>query len=326
MRQYHQLLNTILERGDGHDDRTGVGTQSLFGHQSRYSLAAGFPLMTTKRLSMRWIAEELFWFLSGSTNVNQLRDRCKNPITIWDDWATEEQCQRFGRPTGELGPVYGHEWRNSQAMRADLARKLAQIQRYDGTLVSHDGPVWCHSTKRYINHGFGDDGHDQIRQLMDNLASEKGRLSRRLIVSGWNAKEADNVALPPCHTLFQFKYHQETNKLDLQLYQRSCDVFLGVPYNIASYALLLQLVAACCEMVPGEFIHTYGDVHIYANHREQVQQQLARELRPLPRLQIAIPAELADETPFDKLMAAEWSWLSLQGYDPHPAIEAAVAV
>lgn len=322
MDQYHQLLRDIKEHGDGHDDRTGVGTQSLFGYQSRYPLAEGFPLMTTKRISMRWIAEELFWFLSGSTHVDHLRNRCQKPITIWDEWATEEQCRRFDRPAGELGPVYGHEWRNSQASRLSEY----PLRPYDPATHAVDGPIYEAVQRRWINRGYHSDGFDQIRQLMGNLASEKGRLSRRLIVSGWNCREADNVALPPCHTLFHFKWHQESNKLDLQLYQRSCDVFLGVPYNIASYALLLQLVAKCCDMVPGDFIHTYGDVHIYQNHREQVQKQLSRDIRPLPQLNITIPAVFADETPFIKLMVAEWSWLELLNYDPHPSIEAEVAV
>jgi len=305
MQEYHDLLKHILHWGDGHNDRTGVGTQSAFGCMSEYDMSEGFPLMTTKRLSFRWIAEELFWFLSGSTNVNHLRARCKRPIKLWDAWATEEQCARFRRPRGELGPIYGHEWRNSQATQ------------------SNETGWYCNVTRRWISWGFLDDGIDQIRRLMDMLMDKKARLSRRLIVSGWNARECDSVALPPCHTLFHFKYHEESNTLDLLLYQRSCDVFLGVPYNIASYALLLRLVAHCCNMHAGVFKHVYGDVHIYSNHRGQVFEQLNRTIRKKPLL--SIDPSLAGKG-FDGLMDCEWSHLRLVDYDPHPEIKADVAV
>ena len=311
--EYLDLLHLIREQGISHNDRTGVGTKSLFGYQFQHDLSTGFPLLTTKRLSFRWIAEELFWFLSGSTNVNHLRERCDPPITIWDEWATEEQCAKFGREAGDLGPIYGHQWRNYGATNL-----------YDLTTETFN---WIYESeqKRWLSPEYDNDGFDQIKNLMDNLESETGRLSRRLIISGWNPAEADQVALPPCHTLFQFKYHEELNRLDMELFQRSADVFLGVPYNIASYSLLLHLVAECCGMAPGVFTHSFGDVHIYNNHIEQVDLQLSREPRDLPEIDTNFH-EVTGESCFDRLMQMSFGNLRLENYNPHPAIKAKVAV
>ena len=226
MRQYLELLDAVMTQGEDRDDRTGVGTRSLFGWQSRYDLADGFPLVTTKRVHTRSIIVELLWFLAGRTDNDWLNDR---GVTIWDEWSTAEQTARFGRPAGDLGPTYGHQWRNFGATRLD-----------DGT--------------------YAPDGVDQLARLVTEIRTNPS--SRRLIVSGWNAREADQVALPPCHTLFQF--HVSTDgRLSCQLYQRSADLFLGVPFNIASYALLTHMVAQVCGLQAAEFIHTFGDLHLY---------------------------------------------------------------
>lgn len=283
MIQYHDMLRHILKNGSGHDDRTGVGTKSVFGYQNRYNLRDGFPLVTTKRLSFRWIAEELFWFLSGSTNVEDLRNRCKKPITIWDDWADEKTCAKFGREAGDLGPIYGYTWNN-----------------FGGQYPERNG----------IN---------QIEKLINDI--QKNPNSRRLIVSGWDPATCEDVSLPPCHTLFQFKVDNGT--LHCQLYQRSADSFLGVPYNIASYSLLTHMIAHVCGLQVGDFIHTFGDLHIYNNHIDQVNEQLSRDIRPLPTLTIN---ERTYGKGYQGLMDINWSDILLSGYDPHPSIKAEVAV
>lgn len=210
MHQYLHLLNAIKERGDNHSDRTGVGTVSIFGYQMRFDLSDGLPLLTTKKLAFKWIAEELLWFISGSTDVRDLQTRGgKRPITIWDDWADAETCHKFGFPEGQLGPVYGHQWRNCQATKRDPLNPSYPDKYYD------------ESNKRYINHGYDADGEDQLLNIVDLLKNNPR--SRRIIVSGWDPKECTGVALPPCHTLYQLKWHEETNKLDCQLYQRSDD-------------------------------------------------------------------------------------------------------
>jgi thymidylate synthase len=310
MRQYLELLNDILTNGDGHDDRTGVGTCSVFGRQLKFDLEDGFPLMTTKRLSFKWIAEELFWFLSGSTQVKHLQQRGSHgkPITIWDAWCTPEKCAEFGRAPGQLGPVYGHTWRNFGASRQRSSEGAAES-------------TYSENYRRYVNPGFNDDGDDQIDWLMYTL--KENPCSRRLIVTGWHPTEARQVALPPCHTFFQFKWHEETNKLDCQLYQRSCDVFLGVPYNIASYALLTMIIAKCCGMKPGVFTHTFGDVHIYNNHRDQVAEQLSR--KPMDLSKVTINSEMKNSG-FKGLLNCRYEDLALTGYDPFPTIKAEVAV
>ncbi len=264
MQQYHQLLRHILENGSEKNDRTGTGTLSVFGYQMRFDLSAGFPVLTTKKLHLRSIVYELLWFLNGDTNIKYLND---NGVSIWDDWADEN---------GELGPVYGHQWRS-----------------------------WPSPNGESI---------DQITQLVNQIKTNPD--SRRLIVSAWNVPEVNKMALPPCHTLFQF--YVADGKLSCQLYQRSADVFLGVPFNIASYALLTLMMAQVCDLKPGDFVHTFGDAHLYSNHLEQTELQLTRELRPLPAMKIN--PEVKDIFNF------QYEDFTLENYEPHPHIKAVVAV
>jgi len=264
MKQYHDLLKHILENGAQKGDRTGTGTLSVFGYQSRYDLSEGFPCMTTKKLHLRSIIVELLWFLKGDTNIKYLKD---NNVSIWDEWADEN---------GDLGPVYGYQWRNWPA-------------RDGGTI-------------------------DQISNIIQQIKSNPN--SRRLMVSAWNVADVDNMALPPCHSLFQF--YVADGKLSCQLYQRSADTFLGVPFNIASYALLTMMIAQVSDLEVGEFIHTMGDAHLYNNHIEQTNLLLTREFRPLPTMKIN--PNVKDIFEF-KLEDFE-----LVGYDPHPHIKASVAV
>ena len=280
MRQYLDLLQHILEHGGDKGDRTGTGTRSVFGHQMRFDLSKGFPLLTTKKVHFRSIVIELLWFLKGDTNVKYLQD---NKVTIWDEWATAEQTARFGRPAGELGPVYGHQWRNFGA-----------TQNKDGS---------------YQQNGF-----DQISWLINEIKTNPN--SRRLIVSGWNPKEASQVALPPCHTLFQF--FVQNGKLSCQLYQRSADVFLGVPFNIASYALLTHMIAQVCDLQVGDFVWTGGDTHLYANHFEQARLQLDRD--PLELCQLKLNPEVKSIFDF------KFEDIEIINYHSHPAIKAPVAV
>src|SRR6266850_4285861 len=259
MRQYHELLKSILEKGTEHRDRTGVGTISRFGHQMRFNLREGFPIVTTKKVPFRWIAEELFWFLSGDTNEANLRAK---GVDIWAEWADEEHTRRFNREAGDLGPVYGYLWRS-----------------FGGDYPERNGV-------------------DQIAKLIDEI--ERTPNSRRLIVTGWDPRQADNVDLPPCHTLFQFKVEDE-QILHCQLYQRSADAFLGVPFNISSYALLTHMIAHVCELEVGDFVYTLGDYHIYQNHLAQVQELLSREPFPLPQLKIV--DEGTELRGFDGLLA-----------------------
>ena len=264
MKQYLDLLRYIRENGVQKGDRTGTGTQSVFGYQMRFNLNDGFPLLTTKKVHLRSIIHELLWFISGDTNIKYLHD---NKVSIWDEWADEN---------GDLGPVYGHQWRS---------------------WPTPDG------------------GHiDQLANLMDQL--KKNPDSRRHIISAWNVAEVDKMALPPCHSLFQF--YVADNRLSCQLYQRSADVFLGVPFNIASYALLTMMIAQCCGYEPGDFVHTFGDVHIYSNHQEQVELQLSREPKPLPTMKIN--PDVKD------IFSFKYEDFTLEGYDPWPAIKAPVAV
>ena len=264
MQQYLDLLDRILTTGTDKSDRTGTGTRSVFGHQMRFDLAEGFPLVTTKKVHVRSVVVELLWFLRGSTNVRWLQER---GVSIWDEWADVD---------GELGPVYGHQWRS---------------------WPTPDG------------------GHiDQIQQVLTSLRTNPD--SRRHIVSAWNVAEVGEMALPPCHTMFQF--YVADGKLSCQLYQRSADVFLGVPFNIASYALLTQMVAQVVGLRPGEFVHTLGDAHLYSNHLEQARLQLTREPRPLPTLQL-------DPT-ITELDAFDQAHIAVLGYDPHPPIKAPISV
>jgi len=280
MRTYLDLLQHILEHGGDKGDRTGTGTRSVFGHQMRFDLSKGFPLLTTKKVHFRSIVIELLWFLKGDTNVKYLQD---NKVTIWDEWATAEQTARFGRPTGELGPVYGHQWRNFGA-----------TQNEDGSYQKN--------------------GVDQISWLINEIRTNPN--SRRLIVSGWNPKEASQVALPPCHTLFQF--FVQNGKLSCQLYQRSADVFLGVPFNIASYALLTHMIAQVCDLQVGDFVWTGGDTHLYANHFDQARLQLGRD--PLELCQLKLNPEVKSIFDF------KFEDIDIINYHSHPAIKAPVAV
>lgn len=264
MKQYLDLMRHVLENGASKDDRTGTGTLSVFGYQMRFDLGDGFPLLTTKKLHLRSIVHELIWFLRGDTNIAYLKE---NGVSIWDEWADAN---------GELGPVYGYQWRS-----------------------------WPAPDGRHI---------DQISQAVETIRTKPD--SRRILVSAWNVADIDKMALPPCHALFQF--YVSEGKLSCQLYQRSADIFLGVPFNIASYALLTMMVAQVCGLRPGEFIHTLGDAHLYKNHLEQVRTQLARSPRPLPVLKLN--PEVKD------IFGFRFGDISLENYDPHPHIKAAVAV
>lgn len=277
---YLHLLRHILETGKDRKDRTGTGTRGVFAAQLRCDLRQGFPLLTTKKLHLKSIVHELLWFLRGETHVASLQAA---GVTIWDEWATADQCAKFGREAGDLGPVYGHQWRNFGATR-----------RPDGT--------------------YARDGFDQVTNLIRQI--REAPFSRRLIVTGWNPGEADQVALPPCHTLFQF--YVQDGELSCQLYQRSADVFLGVPFNIASYALLTHMVAQVTGLKPGDFVHTFGDAHLYLNHLDQAKEQLTRTPRPLPRLRLSPNVRDVFEFRFEDV--------TLENYNPHPRIVASVSV
>jgi thymidylate synthase len=264
MKQYHDLMQHVLSNGARKEDRTGTGTISVFGYQMRFNLQEGFPLVTTKKLHLRSIIHELLWFLKGETNVAYLK---QNGVSIWDEWARED---------GELGPVYGYQWRS-----------------------------WPTADGRHI---------DQISQVIHTLKTNPD--SRRIIVSAWNVGEIEHMALPPCHAFFQF--YVADGKLSCQLYQRSADIFLGVPFNIASYALLTMMVAQVCGLEPGDFVHTFGDAHLYLNHLEQTELQLSREPRPLPKMKIN-PA-------VNNIFDFKFEDFELLDYHPHPHIKAPVAV
>ncbi|MES9829321.1 MAG: thymidylate synthase [Candidatus Thiodiazotropha sp.] len=264
MKQYHDLMRHVRDHGVDKEDRTGTGTRSVFGYQMRFDLADGFPLLTTKRLHLRSIIHELLWFLQGDTNIRYLQE---NGVTIWDEWADEN---------GDLGPVYGYQWRSWPAP---------------------------------------DGGHiDQVGQLIGQI--RKNPDSRRLVVSAWNPAQVEHMALPPCHCLFQF--YVAEGRISCQLYQRSADIFLGVPFNIASYALLTMMVAQVTGLQPGEFVHTFGDAHLYSNHLEQVDLQLGRETRKLPKMKINPAVKSIFDFRFEDF--------ELVDYDPHPHIKAPVAV
>jgi len=280
MRPYLDLLRKVLDDGVEREDRTGTGTRSLFGYQMRIDLREGFPLLTTKKLHLKSIIHELLWFISGQTHVGHLQEV---GVSIWDEWATAEQTARFGRKEGDLGPVYGHQWRNFGA-----------TEREDGS--------------------YERDGFDQLSYVLDQIRDNP--YSRRLILSGWNPSEAERVALPPCHTLFQF--YVSGGRLSCQLYQRSADVFLGVPFNIASYALLTMMIASVSGLEPGDFIHTFGDVHLYSNHLDQARLQLSRQPRPRPTMRI--------DPSVENLFDFRYEHFELKDYLPYPRIKAPVAV
>ncbi len=281
MKQYQDLLKHILDNGTRHEDRTGIGTISVFGYQTRFDLRTGFPIVTTKRVPFRWIFEELAWFLSGDTNEKNLRMR---DVDIWAEWATAEQTAKFGREAGDLGEVYGYLWRS----------------------FGGDYPEM--------------NGVDQIARLIKEIETNPN--SRRLIVTGWNPETCDLVALPPCHTLFQFKIENQKT-LHCQLYQRSADAFLGVPFNISSYALLTNLIAHVCDLRVGEFIHTFGDLHVYSNHLNQVEEILKRESLPLPKLEFQNAENLKG---LEGLLNFKYENLKLENYQSHGKIAAPVAV
>lgn len=264
MRQYHDLMQYVLDHGTYKEDRTGTGTYSVFGYQMRFDLSEGFPLVTTKKVHLRSIIHELLWFLKGDTNIAYLKE---NGVSIWDEWADEQ---------GNLGPVYGYQWRSWQTASGEAIDQISKVI-------------------------------DQIKRNPD---------SRRLIVTAWNPADVDKMALPPCHAFFQF--YVANGKLSCQLYQRSADIFLGVPFNIASYALLTMMVAQVCGLKAGEFVHTFGDAHIYSNHLEQAKLQLSRDLRPLPSMNINPQVKDIFEFSFEDF--------ELLNYDPHPHIKAPVAV
>ncbi|QUS54841.1 thymidylate synthase [Pseudovibrio brasiliensis] len=264
MQQYLELMRRIMDEGVVKEDRTGTGTKSVFGHQMRFDLSEGFPVVTTKKLHLRSIIHELLWFLAGDTNIKYLKE---NKVRIWDEWADEN---------GDLGPVYGYQWRS--------------WPKPDGGSI------------------------DQIANVVQQIKTNPD--SRRLIVSAWNPALVDEMALPPCHSLFQF--YVANGKLSCQLYQRSADVFLGVPFNIASYALLTMMIAQVCDLEPGDFVHTLGDAHLYLNHMEQAELQLSREPRALPVMRIN-PA-------VKDIFAFRYEDFALEGYDPHPHIKGVVAV
>lgn len=281
MKQYQDLLRHILDTGNRHEDRTGVGTISSFGYQTRFDLREGFPIVTTKRVPFRWVAEELFWFLSGDTNEANLRAR---GVDIWKEWADEEHTSRFGREAGDLGPVYGYLWRS-----------------FGGDYPERNG-------------------FDQIAWLINEIEANPN--SRRLIVSGWNPEQAGQVDLPPCHTFWHLKV-EDGKTLHCQLYQRSADAFLGVPFNISSYALLTHMIAHVCGLEAGDFIHTFGDLHIYLNHIEQVNTLLEREPLPLPKLEFVNADNLKG---LEGLLSMKMDNLKLAGYQSHKKIAAPVAI
>ena len=264
MKQYLDLMQHVLDNGVTKEDRTGTGTKSVFGYQMRFDLADGFPVVTTKKLHLRSIIYELLWFLNGDTNIKYLKE---NKVSIWDEWADEK---------GELGPVYGHQWRSWPTP--------------DGGVI------------------------DQITNVVNQIKTNPD--SRRLIVSAWNVCDIEKMALPPCHTFFQF--YVSEGKLSCQLYQRSADIFLGVPFNIASYALLTLMMAQVCDLEPGEFVHTFGDAHLYSNHIDQTNLQLSRELRPLPKMKITSQVKSIFDFKFEDF--------ELIDYKPHPHIKGAVAI
>ena len=264
MKQYLDLMSHVRDNGTKKEDRTGTGTVSVFGHQMRFDLSEGFPMVTTKKCHLKSIVHELLWFLSGDTNIKYLQE---NGVRIWNEWADEE---------GNLGPVYGYQWRN-----------------------------WPAASGEHI---------DQITQVIDQIKNNPD--SRRIIVNAWNVGEIENMALPPCHMMFQF--YVADGKLSCQLYQRSADIFLGVPFNIASYALLTMMVAQVCELAPGDFVHTLGDAHLYSNHMEQVDEQLSRQPFPLPVMKINPEVKSIFDFKFEDF--------ELVGYEAHPHIKAVVAV
>lgn len=301
MKQYHDLLKHILENGSDKSDRTGVGTRSVFGYQMRFNLAEGFPLLTTKKVHTKSIIHELLWFIKGDTNLQYL---AQNGVNIWNDWPYQNWLTQTGKAS-EL-PKYSAEWKEEMKVFVDKVKTDNSFAKEWGEL----GPVYGKQWRDF-------NGFDQLSWLIDEI--KRNPNSRRLIISAWNASEIEEMAkagLPPCHTLYQF--YVIDNKLSCQLYQRSADVFLGVPFNIASYALLTMMIAQVCELELGDFVHTFGDAHLYSNHFEQTEELLGRAVRPLPQMKINSEVKNLFDFTFDDF--------ELVNYNPHPPIKASVAV
>jgi len=301
MKQYHELMQRVLDEGVFKGDRTGTGTQSVFGHQMRFDLQQGFPLVTTKKVHLKSILHELLWFLQGETNIQYL---VQNGVNIWNDWPFQSYLRQNGLE--EDFPKYSAEW------KAKMKEFVEQVKTDDAFAKKWGelGPVYGSQWRNF-------EGVDQISQLIEDIKNNPN--SRRLIVSAWNPKDVPVMAksgLPPCHTLFQF--YVADGKLSCQLYQRSADIFLGVPFNIASYALLTMMVAQVCGLEYGDFVHTFGDAHLYSNHMEQTKEQLSRELRPLPEMKINPGIKSIFDFKFEDF--------ELLNYNPHPPIKAVVAV
>lgn len=309
MKQYLQLLQHIIDQGDSKDDRTGTGTTSIFGYQMRFNLAEGFPLLTTKKIYLKAIIYELLWFLRGDTNIKYLVD---NDVNIWNEWAFQKYLESINAQ--ELFPKYSENW---QGLLKRFVQDIKTNQNFAG-VYGELGPIYG---KQWVKWQATDGSEiNQIQDAIDQIKNDP--TSRRIIVNGWNVGEIQDLvkskhnAPPPCHLLFQFIV--VNGKLSCQLYQRSADVFLGVPFNIASYSLLTMMMAQVCDLQPGEFIHTFGDVHLYNNHREQAIEQLKREPRPLPTIKI--------NPDIKSIFDFEYGDFELVGYNPHPAIKAQVAV
>lgn len=301
MKQYHDLMRHILENGTQKGDRTGTGTLSVFGYQMRYDLQEGFPLVTTKKVHLKSIIHELLWFLRGDTNIRYL---VKNGVNIWNEWPYQNFLNETGR--AESTPKYSEAWK---AKLKDFKEAIVEYEDF-ANKWGELGPVYGHQWRNF-------EGIDQISQLIEDIKTKPN--SRRLLVSAWNPKDIPVMAksgLPPCHTLFQF--YVADGKLSCQLYQRSADVFLGVPFNIASYALLTMMVAQVCDLEYGDFVHTLGDAHLYSNHLEQTREQLSREIRPLPEMKMNKSVK--------DIFAFEIDDFELVNYNPHPPIKAPVAV
>ena len=301
MKQYHEILGHILQNGTDRSDRTGVGTRSVFGYQMRFKLEEGFPLITTKKVHLKSVIHELLWFVKGDTNLRYL---VQNGVNIWNDWPYQNWLNETGQ--AEQYPKYSEAWKKHMVDFVHQVKEDETFAKQWGEL----GPVYGKQWRDF-------NGVDQLMKVIDQIKNTPN--SRRLIVSAWNASEIDEMAkagLPPCHTMFQF--YVLDGKLSCQLYQRSADVFLGVPFNIASYALLTMMVAQVCGLQYGDFVHTFGDAHLYSNHFDQAREQLSRTIRPLPRMKMNPDITSIEAFSFDDF--------TLENYDPHPHIKASVAV
>lgn len=294
MRSYQELLADVICNGEKHADRTGTGTLSVFGRQWRHDMSTGFPLLTTKKVPLRWVFEELMWFLSGSTNNVYLQAM---GVDIWNEWSTAEQCAKFDRDQNELGPIYGGLWRDfGKAENFDITRQP----------------------------GCGYQGVDQIKQLLDDIKTNPN--SRRLIVSGWHPFQQTRVALPPCHTLWQVKCHEQSKSMSLHLYARSIDIFLGLPFNIASYGLLLKMLCLVTDYTAKDLIISFGDLHLYNNHLQQAHEQYRRMPHPLPTVEIEECWTTTGQDSLFRLLDLSWENVSLKNYQHHPKIKADVSI